>query len=220
MARPAKSFKVNVCGWVGDYWLATAADMKRLVRTEPEVRHGDRHEIRWNLVAAAATEALLAARTAAGPYSSPSSAGDWDVTVKVTPPELLRSNERWIVESIFYDPAVADRVNSEVTNGRHRMYYSWSAGAPALPVQSKAVSDWSHQLFEDPSCTNLELQVAACAYLFNFAGRCETWRRQRGADRYFIDGIRDALGEAEDFLDSVASAADGVKPGPWMQERI
>jgi hypothetical protein len=58
MARLPKKYTFEVTGWVGDCWLATTADLKRLVPKEPEPRHS----IRWKLVADVATDVLRAAR--------------------------------------------------------------------------------------------------------------------------------------------------------------
>ena len=201
-------------GWVGDYWLATAADLKRLVPREPDARYSDRDSIRWQLVGNVASDVLRAARVKIGDDRSPVKLETWNVRVTVSTPEPLRSDEARIVYSLFSEPAVADYGSEQVINGRHRMYGAHQSGATHLPVQSTRASDWSHSLFGDPDCTTLALQTFECARLFGFLGHCDAWRKRPGADVEFIDGLADAVEGAEDFLDAVAADAAKVDPLP------
>ena len=201
-------------GWVGDYWLATASDLKRLVPREPEVRYSDRNSIRWQLVASVASDVLRAARVKVGDDRSPVKLETWNLRVTVSMPEPLRSDEAHIAYSLFSDPAVADYGSEQVVNGRHRMYFARQSGATHLPVQSTRASDWSHSLFGDPDCTTLALQTFECARLFGFRGQCHAWRNRPGADVDFIDSLADAVDVAEGFLDAVAADAAKADPRP------
>jgi hypothetical protein len=219
MARMPKKRTFDVSGWVGDYWLATTADLKRLVPKEPKARHSDCHSIRWKLVAHVASDVLRAARVAADAEHSAARLAAWDVSVEVAAPEPLTNDEAMIVDSLFSEPAVADRGSRQVVNGRHRMWFSCQSGAAHLPVQSNAVSYWSHALFGDPECTTLERQIFECAHLFGFRGQCQTWRKRPGADVGFIDGLADAVEIAEDFLDAIAVDAARFDPSPRRMAR-
>lgn len=219
MVRLPKKRTFEVSGWVGDYWLATMADLKRLVRQEPEVRYDDRHFIRWKLVADVGSDVLRAARAKAGAERSPARSAAWDVSVEVVTPEPLTDDEVMIVDSLFADPAVADYWPRQVVNGRHRMWFAWQSGATHLPVQSNDVSAWSHSLIGDPSCTTLAWQMRKCIRLFEFRGQCHTWRKRPGADVEFIDGLCEAAEVAEDFLDALTADAATVDPSPRRIEQ-
>jgi hypothetical protein len=220
MVHLPKKRTFEVSGWVGDYWLATTADLKRLVPKEPKARHSDRHSIRWKLVADVASDVLRAARVEAGAQHSAATLAAWDISVGIVTPEPLTTDEEMIVDSLFSDPAVADRGYRQVVNGRHRMWFAWQSGATHLPVQSNEMSAWSHSLFGDPNCTTLERQIFECAHLFGFRGQCQTWRKRPGADVGFIDGLADAVQIAEDFLTDVAVDAATVDPLPRRMERF
>lgn len=207
----------TISGWIGDYWLAPASDLKRLVPCEPEVRYDDRNHVRWSLVASFGVEILRAARDKVGEYRSPTREAAWDVDVQMTVPEPLRPDEEWIVESLFNSEAVVtdhDCSAQDVINGRHRMFFAQAAGATHLPVRSQAVSGWSHEMCGDPGDTRLAWQVSGCAYLFEFGGRCARWRGIPDADTYFLDSLGQALDVGGHFLRHIAADAARVDPAP------
>ena len=201
---------VTIEGWLFEYWLADAAEMERLVSDEPERRYNDSHKIRWALVAATATSALIEARlSVADP--SPLSSTSWDVTVRVSTPTPLSVEEHRILASLFaHDAAVADFKGPQLTNGRHRLYYARTNGSETIPVQSSALSAWTADLFGDESLTNFQFQLSACGSLNRFWGEAMTRTEAAGADSDFLQSIELAIEATDGFLRSVATETNAV----------
>lgn len=203
----------SVSGWIGDFWLAPSAVLRRLVPVVPEVRYRDRSRIRWQLVADAAAEVLRLARAHAEPSGpSPISPASWDISVAVETAVPLTSSEASIVASLFdWEAAVADVRSRSVVNGRHRIYHAWRSGADRLPIQSTRVSDWSHSLLSINSDATIDEQARCSVAVMVFAASSRASFMRRGHDRDFVRYLDAAVGVSDEFLEAVLAEAAAVE---------
>ena len=200
---PSKSHRViTISGWVFAYWLATADELQRLVPEEPE-KPWPGPGIRWRLVADAAEEAIRIGRRNLGEHRSPAEARAWGVTVSVPTPIPLSDEEASVVWSLLTGyPAGADFGGDQVSDGRHRMYYSWQARARHLPVESSAVSAWLSDLYGDNGLS-LGDRISSCRRLIGFAGRQTRLKVRPGVDVEFVEALSGAAEVAEEFIRGV-----------------